>query len=297
MARSQRHTLAPVGFLLPFAVPFLLFFLLPIGYAIYESLFQVRHTSLYGLGSGKTVFVGLKNYAAALGDADFVGSVLRVLLFAVVVVPVMLLVPLGLALLLEAVSARLPRLFRAAYFMPYGIPGVIASLLWGFLYVPGISPIVDIFARVGLPHDFLGPGSVLWSIANIVVWQFAGYNMLILIAQLKSISPDLYEACRIDGAGAWRTIWHLKLPLIRPAIVLTTVFTIIGTLQLFAEPLVLRPNTGAITTHYTPNISAYTEAFQNNNYNLAATQATLLALSAFVLSFGFLWLVARRGRR
>lgn len=297
MASSKRRALAPIGFLLPFGIPFVLFFVLPICYAIYESLFQVKHTSLFGGGGGKTVFVGLANYAVALQDADFVHSILRVLLYAVVQVPVMILLALALALLLESASARLPQWFRAAYFMPYGIPGVIASLLWGFLYVPGISPVVQVFAALGLPHDFLGQGTVLWSIANIVTWQFAGYNMLIIIAQLKSIRTELYEACRVDGAGAWRTIWYLKLPLVRPAIVLTTVFTIIGTLQLFAEPLVLQNNTGAITSTYTPNITAYTEAFKNNNYNLAATEATLLAVSAFVLSFGFLWLVGRRERR
>lgn len=296
MARSPRHTLAPFAFLLPFAVPFALFFVLPICYAIYESLYRVQHVSLYG-GAGRTVFVGLANYVQAVNDANFVQSVLRVLLFAAVEVPVMIVLPLALALLLESASARWPQIFRGAYFMPYGIPGVIASLLWGFLYVPGISPIVEIFAELGIPHDFLGQGSVLWSIANIVTWQFAGYNMLILIAQLKAIPGELYEAARIDGAGAWKIIWYLKLPLVRPALVLTTMFTIIGTLQLFAEALVLQPNSGAITSTYTPNITAYTEAFQNNNYNLAATEATLLALSAFVLSFGFLWLVGRRSRR
>jgi multiple sugar transport system permease protein len=296
VARSSRPKLAPIGFLLPFGVPFALFFVLPICYAIYESLYRVQQTKLYG-GGGQTVFAGVANYAQAINDTNFVHSVLRVLLFAAVEVPVMIVVPLALALLLESMSARWPQIFRGFYFMPFGVPGVIASLLWGFLYVPGISPIVDIFAALGLPHDFLGAGSVLWSIANIVTWQFAGYNMLILIAQLKAISGDLYEAARIDGAGAWKTIWYIKLPLVRPALVLTTVFTIIGTIQLFAEPLVLQPNSGAITSHYTPNLTAYTEAFQNNNYNLAAAEATLLALAAVVLSFGFLELVGRGSRR
>jgi multiple sugar transport system permease protein len=175
------------------------------------------------------------------------------------------------------------------------VPGVIASILWGFLYTPGLSPLVSLGSAVGLHIDFLGGGSVLWSIANIVTWQYAGYNMLVIVAQLKSIDSDLFEAASIDGANAWQMITRIKLPLIRPAIVLTTVFTIIGTIQLFAEPLVLKPLSSAITSSFTPNLSAYNEAFTNNNYSLAAAESVLLALVACAFSFGFLKLVTRRG--
>jgi multiple sugar transport system permease protein len=117
--------------------------------------------------------------------------------------------------------------------------------------------------------------------------------MLVIVAQLKSIDPDLFEAAAIDGASAWQVVLRIKLPLIRPAVVLTTVFTIIGTIQLFGEPLILRPLTGSITSTYTPNLAAYNEAFNNNNYNLAAAESVLLALVACAFSFGFLKLVNR----
>jgi multiple sugar transport system permease protein len=118
----------------------------------------------------------------------------------------------------------------------------------------------------------------------------------VLIAQLKAVPEDLYEAARIDGANAGQIAWHVKLPLIRPALVLTVVFSIIGTLQLFSEPLVLRSISSAIDTGYTPNLRAYNEAFITNNYQVAAAEAVLLSLVACVLSFGFLRLVGRRGR-
>ena len=175
---------------------------------------------------------------------------------------------------------------------------MIASILWGFLYVPNVSPIVEILEHVGLHLDPLGSGTAtFWSIANIVTWEFAGYNMLILVAQLKAIDSELYEAARIDGANAWHEIRHIKLPLIRPAIVLTTIFTIIGTLQLFAEPFVLKGKSTAIDSSYTPNLAAYTQAFTNNNQHLAAAQAVILALATSLLSFGFLYLVGRKGDR
>jgi multiple sugar transport system permease protein len=287
--------MAAAGFLTPFVVLFAAFFILPIGYAIYQSLLAVERTGPLGLGYSRTVFAGLSNYQAALTDSAFTDSILRVLLFAVVQVPVMIVLATLLALLLDAAAARGVALFRSAYFLPYGVPGVIASILWGFLYVPGVSPIVDLLGSMGLNVNILGSGSVLWAIANIVTWEFAGYNMLVVVAQLKSINTDLYAAAQIDGANAWHIIRYVKLPLIRPAIVLTTVFTIIGTLQLFAEPLVLRPVSTAINTSYTPNLAAYTQAFVNNSYSLAAAQSVILAVAACLLSFGFLRLVGRKG--
>lgn len=282
---------AAFGFLLPFSALFLLTFIAPVLYAIWTSLFTVERSGNFGLGTAQTVFTGLDNYVQALENSRFLAGFGRVLLFAVVQIPVMLILATTLALLLEASSARWIGFFRTAYFLPYGVPGVIASILWGFLYVPGISPFVEMAEGVGWDLDFFASDTVLWSIANIVTWQFTGYNMLVLIAQLKSISGDLYEAARIDGANAWQVARHVKIPLIRPALVLTAVFSIIGCIQLFAEPMVLRPLTSTIDSGYTPNLHAYTEAFKSNNQHSAAAEAVLLALLACVLSFGFLRLV------
>jgi multiple sugar transport system permease protein len=291
------HRRAAAGFLAPFCLLFGAFFLAPIGYALYQSLVRVERTGPLGLGGRSEVFAGLDNYARALEEAGFVDSVLRVLLFAAVEVPLMIGLATLLALLLDSASARGVRFFRTSYFLPFGVPGVIASILWGFLYVPGISPFLEGLDRLGLQVDLLSPDTVLWSIANIVIWQFAGYNMLVIAAQLHGIDRNLYDSARVDGATAWQVIRYVKLPLLRPAIVLTAVFTLIGSLQLFSEPLVLRPISTGISSHYTPNMSAYSEAFQNNSYNLAAAEAVLLALVAFVVSFTLLRAAGRLQQR
>jgi multiple sugar transport system permease protein len=291
---SARPDRAAWGFLLPFLALFLFTFVLPVGYAIYESLLKPIRSGPLGLGRATIGFAGLSNYALALRQSDFLDSFGRVLLFGVVQIPVMLLLSTVLALVLDTLSGRWVSFLRAAYFLPYGVPGVIASVLWGFLYVPGVSPIVDLLGKAGLKPDFLGYHDVLWSVANVVIWEFAGYNMLVIVAQLKAIPQELYEAARIDGANAWQTAVRIKLPLARPALVLTGVFSIIGTLQLFAEPLVIKPLTSTITNEYTPNLSAYDEAFANNNIYLAAAESVILAVVASVLSFGFLTLVNRR---
>jgi multiple sugar transport system permease protein len=299
VARSRLHSSrnrAAAGFLLPFCLLFLATFVAPICYALYQSLYKVERHGALGLGGETEVFAGLSNYTQALEDSQFLAGFGRVLLFGVVQVPVMITLATVLALLLEAASARGVVFFRTAFFLPYGVPGVIASILWGFLYVPGISPFVEILHNAGFDVNFLSERTLLWSIANIVTWEFTGYNMLILISQLKAVPDELYEAARIDGANAWQVAIRVKLPLIKPALVLTTVFSIIGTLQLFSEPLVLKPLTGNIDTGYTPNVHAYNEAFGSNNYNAAAAEAVLLALAACVLSFGFMRLVGRRGK-
>ena len=92
-------------------------------------------------------------------------------------------------------AVRFQRFFRLAFFLPYGIPGVIAAILWSFLYLPGLSPVVAALRDTGFGTvNFLGTNSALWSIANIVTWEYTGYNMLIIYAALQAIPADLYEA-------------------------------------------------------------------------------------------------------
>ncbi|WP_349864551.1 sugar ABC transporter permease [Leifsonia sp. WHRI 6310E] len=294
--KGTRTTWAPWTLLAPFLALFVLTFLLPIVVAIGSSFTTVTRSGVFGEKGVTTQFAWFANYAQALGNPNFIASIGRMLLFGVVQVTVMIALCTVLALLLESASVRWPGLFRAVYFLPYGIPGVIATILWSFLYVPGLSPLVDLGSAFGLQLDFLGPNTVLWSIVNIVTWTYTGYNMMIIIAQLKSIPTEVYEAAKVDGAGPFRVARSIQLPLIRPALTLTIVFSIIGTLQLFAEPQVLQSVAPAIDSEYTPNLSAYTTAFAYNDYNVAAAQSVLIALVAFLLSFAFLRLSNRRSR-
>lgn len=291
---AQRR--APWLLMAPFLLLFALTFVAPVLYAVGQSFTRVTREGLFGQAGTSSGFAGFENYARALSDGGFAASVGRVLLFGVVQVTVMIVAATVLALLLESASAKWPGFFRTAYFLPYGIPGVIATILWSFLYVPGISPVLGLLGAVGIDLDPLAPSTVLWSIANIVTWAYTGYNMLIIVAQLKSIPKELYEAARVDGAGPLRIARSLQLPLVRPALVLATVFSIIGTLQLFAEPQVLQAVSPAISNDYTPNLAAYNSAFNYNDYGVASAQAVLIALAAFVLSAVFLGLTNRSRR-
>ena len=278
----------PYAFLFPFALLFALFFILPIGYALHQSLFQARHSGL-GFGAPVITFSGLANYVDVVHDSVFWSGVGRVFLYGVVSIPVMLGLSLILALLMDSATVRFRPFLRLVFFAPYAVPGIVAALLWGFFYNPILSPIVKTAQALGLGSpNFLSTETVLWAIANISVWQWAGYNMLIIFAGLQSISPELYEAAAIDGCTGFKLARYVKIPLVAPTIVLTAIFSIIGTLQLFTEPLVMRSISTAVSTNYTPNLYAYHTAFGNNNYHYAAAMAALLAVFTFVLSFGLL---------
>ncbi len=268
-------------FVVPFGVLFILFYLLPIGYAIVQSLYVVEREGTFGPVT--EVFGGFAQYEQVFADGPFWDSVLRVLAFGVVQVPIMLGLALALALLLDSSLVKGRRFFRLAFFVPYAVPGVIAAIMWGFLYSPSLSPFQPVTSAV----DFLDAGLVLWSMANVVTWVYVGYNMLIIYSALLAIPAEVYEAARLDGAGQFRIAWSIKIPLVMPAIVLTTVFSIIGTLQLLTEPQVFRSFSSAVTSTYTPNLTVYSTS-SVPNFQLAAAFSVVLALTTFVLSFAFL---------
>ncbi|MEV7992069.1 sugar ABC transporter permease [Streptomyces sp. NPDC086077] len=281
-----------VAFLIPFFLPFVLFYLVPVGYALWQSVRVVRRTGGQ-YGTSYTTFGGFEQYAEVFQNSEFWASIGRIGLFGVVQVPVMLFVALVMALLLDTPLLRLKSFFRITAFMPYAVPGVIAAIMWSYLYSPQLSPVVDLLKGIGLEPDFLGPGAVLWSAANVSTWLWTGYNMLIMYAALQSIPQELYEAAKIDGASNWTIAWRVKVPIIAPSIVLTTVFSIIGTLQLYAEPAVLRQISSNISSTFTPNMLAYAVA-SGNNYQQAAAISVVIAVITFVLSFGFMRLTSKK---
>ncbi|MFJ8716201.1 carbohydrate ABC transporter permease [Streptomyces violaceus] len=290
---GRGHTRSAVLFLAPFGLLFTAMLLAPIGYAVYQSFFKTNRSGL-GLGPSTTVFAGFDNYVTALHDSRFMSSFLRVFTLGIVQVPVMLGLALLLALLLDSRGAVFKKVFRQIYFLPYALPGVIAAIMWSFLYAPSVSPFTAALRHVGLDVNFLSDDLVLASIGNMMTWAWTGFNMLIIYSALQAIPGELTEAAVMDGCSGWRVAWHVKIPAVRPALILTTVFSIIGTAQLFNEPAVLSQVAPTVSPTYTP-ILATQQSADINNYNYAATQSVILALLTFVLSFGFLKFTQRKG--
>ncbi|MEU0030023.1 sugar ABC transporter permease [Streptomyces sp. NPDC006335] len=288
MAAAHSRRAGPL-FVAPFLILFLALFLAPLGYAAYLSLFQQRLV-------GGTVFVGLDNYVTALKDPLLLHGVGRVALFFLLQVPLMLLLALAFALALDSGLLRLARVIRLGIFVPYAVPSVVAALMWGYLYGPDFGPFAQLSRELGLPApDFLSGGWMLGSLSNIVTWEFVGYNMIILYAALRTIPHDLYEAAAMDGAGAWRIARSIKLPALRPALLLTLLFSVIGSFQLFNEPkllMALAPD--VISSSYTANLYAYSLAFTGDQLNYAATVSFLLGLVIVVASYAVLLTANRR---
>ena len=276
-------------FIAPFMVLFLLLFLAPLGYAAYLSLFQEKLV-------GGTSFVGLENYVTAVQDPQLREGVVRVATFFVIQVPVMLLLALLFALALDSGLLRLSRVIRLGIFVPYAVPSVVATLMWGYLYGPDFGPFAQLSDKLSLPAPrFLTDSWMLGSLANIVTWEFVGYNMIILYAALRTIPQDLYEAAALDGAGAWRIAWSVKLPALRPALTLTLLFSVIGSFQLFNEPnLLMKIVPDVIDSAYTANLYAYTLAFTSQQINYAAAVSFLLGLLIVIISYAFLLTANRR---
>ncbi|MBB2975869.1 multiple sugar transport system permease protein [Microbacterium endophyticum] len=288
--RRKRSRIEQRGwlFVAPFAIVFALVFLAPLIYSLWLSLFRDQLV-------GGNAFVGLDNYIAAFTDPKFWDGFVRVLGFLVVQVPIMLLLALGAALAIDSARLRAKSFNRIIIFLPYAVPAVVAVLMWGYIYG-------DQFGLAGNINDFLGstflaPLSSQWimlSIGNIVTWEFVGYNMLIFYSSLKTIPGDLYEAASIDGAGDWRTIFSIKLPALRGSLVIATIFSIIGSFQLFNEPNILKPlATNVISTYFTPNMYAYNLSFAGQQYNYAATVAIIMGVITAIIAY----VVQLRGSR
>lgn len=293
---TRRRPAAPYLFLAPAVLLFGAFLALPIGYAFYLSLRTVKVRGLgLGKGSREQVWAGLSNYSKAVTDPDFAASVLRVAAYGALVVPAMLGLALLFALLLDTPRARARKFSRLAIFLPYAVPAVISSLLWGFLYLPSVSPLYYVTDRLGweLPNA-LSSGSVIYSVANIAVWGGVGFNMVVIYTALKAIPTDIYEAAKLDGCSELAIAWRIKVPVVLPSLIMTFVFSLIATLQVFAEPVTLRPLTNTISSTWTPLMKVYRDAFTRDDLNSAAATSVIIAVATFVLSFGFLRVVQNR---
>ena len=163
-------------------------------------------------------------------------------------------------------------------FLPHAVPGVIASLLWGFMYLPGTSPIL------GDVIDYFGNQQIFLSVANVAVWGVIGFNMVIMYTSLRGLPREVFEAAKIDGAGELQIALRIKLPMIRPAIVMCSLFSVLGALQLYNEPALLRPLANAISSTWVPLMKVYQEAFVNYDLHKAAAVSLLLVVMTVGLS-------------
>ncbi|MEU0630723.1 sugar ABC transporter permease [Streptomyces sp. NPDC005989] len=283
---ARRRELGACGALMtPFLILLVTVFLIPVGTAVWLSFFADDQPGL-GFGPERTVFVGLRSYTAVLTDPTFIGGLGTVVLYCLLYIPLMVTGALALALLLDSGVVRLRSWAQLGLFLPHAVPGIIAAVIWLYLYTPGLSPVIELLGKADITVDFLGVHTVVPSIVNIALWSNLGYNMVVFYAALQAVPREVIEASVVDGAGPVRTALQVKAPLVRSSIVMVAMFTLIFALQLFTEPMLLGQATPMISSRFSPSMYIYDAAFTRNNYGLAAAASVVLLVCTIALSYG-----------
>jgi multiple sugar transport system permease protein len=270
----------------PFLVLYLLFFLAPFMYSVVLSVRSPQTNA----------FVGLFNYRNVISNGQFWSAVVRMAYFGAIQVTVMIVLAIVLALFLDSPYCRGRRIFALVYFLPYAVPGVIAAIMWGFLLEPDLDSALNVPHRLGLAHGPVSPLDYrlsLYAIMLVVTWEFTGYNMTILLTSLTNVPHQILEAAKVDGCSEMSIATRIKLPLIRRTVVFIVILSIIGTLQLFNEPVILN-EIASIGNSFTPNQIIYNTAFSFGNEQLAAAQSVILAAITIVATVAFFGIVRRK---
>lgn len=229
--------------------------------------------------------VGLAQYSRALHDSVFWQGYESMLYLTVLWVPIMLVVSFLIALFLDSRRGKLGALGKVVVFLPYGVPTVIGTLMWGYMYTAG-GPIYSVLKLIGLNPNLLAPNSIIYAMLNIIIWEWIGYNVVILLAGLNSIPTTLYDAARLDGASSWQITRRVKIPMLKKYFAFIIMLTIIGDELLFNEPFTLS-NLSSVPFGFTPNLYIYHVTYFLDEFNYAGAIAfVLIAISLVVAVIG-----------
>lgn len=275
-SRRQRATLASYGFLGPNLILLGIFLFLPLGWAFFIS-FQESS------GFGASGWVGLANYQRLVADPTFWQSALNTASFTLITVPLSLALGLGLAVLMNSV---LPgrRLFRTLIYLPMVISGV-ATALMGVLLFDETTGVINKLLREGglaaIPWQSQGSAAFA-SIILVTLWTRVGFNMVIYLAGLQGISPELYEAARLEGAGSWQQFRYLTLPLVGPSTFFLLIMDVIYSFQVFDTIFVM---TGGGPGRSTSVLVTY--AYENGFVTRDQSYAAAIGIVIFLLTLIF----------
>lgn len=289
-ARRPR-TAPPWWFVLPALLLFVFVVLVPSARGVYYAF-----TDWDGLDP-QFSFVGLGNFADMFSDADAMQAIWHTLLIAVSIT--VLQNGLGLLLALGVNTAIKSRnVLRVFLFAPAVITPIVTAYLWRNLLGPdgGVNSLLGAVGLDGPRQDWLGdPQLALWAVVGVIVWQYAGYSMVIFLAGLQSVPKEIHEAAEIDGAGPVRRFWSVTRPLLAPAFTINLMLSIIGGIKLFDQVYAL---TGGGPGHATDTISTliYKDAFTLGEFGYSIALAVVLTIIVAVASTGQYLVLSRNER-
>jgi len=288
MRRGIVNKLTPYLFLLiPLAI-YLLWVIGPMFYTFYLSL-----TKWDGLT--QPIFIGLRNYEKLFQDPVFYTSLKNNLRWIASFITIPVVLGLGLAV---ALNQSIPgaKFFKASFYSPMVLSLVVCGLIWSWMYHPANGLINSALRAVGL--DSLAQGwlsnrdLVMWSIIVVAIWRQVGYVMILYLAGLQSIDPELIDASRVDGCSGFQSFRHIILPLLAPVTVIVIVISIIDSLRAFDLVSVMTRggpyNSSSVLANF-----MYIEAFNNYKMGYGASIAVILFLISMVFIFLYLWQVLK----
>jgi multiple sugar transport system permease protein len=262
-------------FLAPALSAILFFFIIPV---IAAFLISFTDFDIYTLGDFRRIrFIGLGNYIKLFQDELFFKALFNTFYFVLVGGPLSILVSLSTALLLNSKLVKFKKIFRTIYFLPVVTTIVAVAIVWRYLYHPRMGLLNYMFSLIGInPIDWLGdPVYAMPAIILLAVWKNFGYNMILFIAGLQNISTELYEAAELDGASGWFKFKSITLPLLAPTTFFTSIITMIGYFQLFAEPYVMTQG-GPLNSTLSIVLYMYQEGFRWWNIGYSVSIAFVL---------------------
>ena len=275
LSLEKKHNLTGWAFLLPASILIFVFCFYPMSQAI---LLSFRKTG--------GVFNGAANYARILKDKTFQQCLFNTFFYFVIQVPIMLVLALMLAQLLNNPKIKGKGIFRTLIFLPCATSLVSYSMIFKSLFAPD-GVVNRVLMAIGLSSVdwFQSTWPARWVIVIALIWRWTGYNMVFYLAGLQNIEYSVYEAAKIDGANGWKTFWKITVPLLKPTIIMTFIMSINGTLQLFDESVNLTkggPANSTITmSHY-----IYNTCFINvPNFGYAAAMSFIIFIMVAVLAF------------
>ena len=277
MRRSRRHRQTLMGwvFVAPFAAIFLLFTAIPIVASLGMSLTDIHSTDLRNPFSVN--FAGFTNYVDLLSDPRFLRSILNTLYFVVIGVPVTMAVGFFLALILNSGIRRFRNTFRGLYYAPVVTNIVSVALIWQYDFNRD-GTVNEFLANVGFAGpNWLGDENLAMPVVILLgIWRNFGTAMLLFLAGLQSVPEDVQEAAALDGAGFWRRLWSVTLPLLMPTTLLVSVLLSVFFLQVFDEPYLL---TGGGPLGSTESIALYIyRQFGFGNFATSSAASYILLL-------------------
>ena len=266
---------------------FLLPALVVLGIAVFYPAFQAFSLSFtqYDLDLTQAPqWVGLKNFQKLLSDKVFWQTLRNTFLYLIGVVPILVIVPLVLAILVNQ-KLRGIRWFRIAYYTPVIISMVVAGIAWKALYTSDgiLNQLLKLVGFTdGIPW-LTSPDLALWSVMVVTIWKGLGYYMVIYLAGLQGIPVDLYEAAAIDGSDGWQKHWDITIPLMRPYLSLVAVISSISAMKVFEEVYIMTQG-GPLNHSKTVVYYVYEKAFQDLEINYASAIGLVLFLFILILS-------------